>query len=258
MRDAGVSVLCEGGHSFDYARQGYLNLTAGRRPRHAGDTEAMVAARARFLGQGHFEPLAQRIAALVAAAPTPRLIVELGSGTGYLIGAVARTACDGDACCAWGFDVSKAATRHAARAEPACSFAVSDVAERLPLRDGCADVVLSAFSPRPSIEIERVARPGALLVVAAAGERHLEGLRRRFGLLSTHPGKLEDLRRRFTPGFTLVEAETAEFPLLLGPDAARDAIMMGPNARHRPAPPRDIEGMTDVASVLLAAFRRTG
>jgi hypothetical protein len=95
-------------------------------------------------------------------------------------------------------------------------------------------------------------------VVAAAGERHLEGLRRRFGLLSTHPGKLEDLRRRFTPGFTLVEAETAEFPLLLGPDAARDAIMMGPNARHRPAPPRDIEGMTDVASVLLAAFRRTG
>jgi 23S rRNA (guanine745-N1)-methyltransferase len=130
--------------------------------------------------------------------------------------------------------------------------------ERLPLRDGSTDVVLSAFSPRPSPEIQRIARPGATLVVAAAGERHLEGLRRRFGLLSTHPGKLEDLRRRFTPGFELVGADTVEFPLALGADAARDAVMMGPNAWHRSAPPRDIEGLSDVASVLLAAFRRAG
>jgi 23S rRNA (guanine745-N1)-methyltransferase len=256
MRDAGTSALCASGHSFDFAREGYLNLTTGRRPRHGGDTAEMVAARARFLGGGHFEPLAREIAAVAARVPHARLIVELGSGTGYYL--AHTTSAVPEPRCAWGLDVSKAAARYAARAEPGCSFAVCDVMERLPLRDRSADVVLSAFSPRPSPEIQRIARPGATLVVAAAGERHLEGLRRRFGLLSTHPGKLEDLRRRFTPGFELVGADTVEFPLALGADAARDAVMMGPNAWHRSAPPRDTEGLSDVASVLLAAFRRAG
>ena len=53
---------CGEGHSFDVARQGYLSLLAGEGTPHAGDTAEMVAARERFLGAGHFEPLAEALA----------------------------------------------------------------------------------------------------------------------------------------------------------------------------------------------------
>ncbi|MEV4454854.1 putative RNA methyltransferase, partial [Microbispora sp. NPDC049633] len=50
------SVRCARGHSFDVARQGYVNMLT--RPAGTADTPAMVAARARFLEAGHYAPLA--------------------------------------------------------------------------------------------------------------------------------------------------------------------------------------------------------
>ena len=56
----GAVVRCDAGHAFDVARQGYVSLLPGApRPR-SGDTAEMVAARAAFLGAGHFDPLARR------------------------------------------------------------------------------------------------------------------------------------------------------------------------------------------------------
>ncbi|MDG9673002.1 putative RNA methyltransferase [Micromonospora sp. DH14] len=58
------ALRCPRRHSFDIARQGYVNLLAGRAP-HAGDTAEMVAARADFLAAGHYDVIS---AALAAAA----------------------------------------------------------------------------------------------------------------------------------------------------------------------------------------------
>ncbi|NJP32776.1 putative RNA methyltransferase [Micromonospora thermarum] len=58
------ALRCPRRHSFDVARQGYVNLLAGRAP-HAGDTAEMVAARADFLAAGHYDLIS---AALTDAA----------------------------------------------------------------------------------------------------------------------------------------------------------------------------------------------
>jgi 23S rRNA (guanine745-N1)-methyltransferase len=59
------AVRCETGHSFDVARQGYVDLMpAGTRP--AGDTAEMVAAREAFLGAGHYAAVAEAVAQEVA------------------------------------------------------------------------------------------------------------------------------------------------------------------------------------------------
>ncbi len=58
---AGGAVRCAAGHSFDVARQGYVDLT-GAGPRAAGDSAEMVAAREAFLAAGHFEPIAAAVA----------------------------------------------------------------------------------------------------------------------------------------------------------------------------------------------------
>jgi 23S rRNA (guanine745-N1)-methyltransferase len=51
---AARALRCPRRHSFDIARQGYVNLLAGRAP-HAGDSGEMVAARNAFLGAGHYD-----------------------------------------------------------------------------------------------------------------------------------------------------------------------------------------------------------
>jgi hypothetical protein len=51
VRLAGPQLICDNGHNFDIARQGYVNLTAGRANRGTADTAGMIAARERFQQQ---------------------------------------------------------------------------------------------------------------------------------------------------------------------------------------------------------------
>ena len=97
---SGTACTCPSGHSFDIAREGYVNLLA---PQHRtrgidGDTAEMLRARRRFLGAGHYAPLrdllAEKTAALLggnAAARPPRRrhVLEVGCGEGYYIGGIA-------------------------------------------------------------------------------------------------------------------------------------------------------------------------
>lgn len=63
------TLACPHRHSFDIARQGYVNLLAGRAP-HAGDTGEMVAARADFLAAGHYDLISRALTStLVAVHP---------------------------------------------------------------------------------------------------------------------------------------------------------------------------------------------
>ncbi|MFC4020666.1 putative RNA methyltransferase [Micromonospora sp. GCM10011542] len=61
------ALRCPRRHSFDIARQGYVNLLAGRAP-HAGDSAEMVAARADFLAAGHYDLVADALAAAAIEA----------------------------------------------------------------------------------------------------------------------------------------------------------------------------------------------
>ncbi len=65
------SLVCPKGHSFDVARQGYLNLlmVQHKASRDPGDTKEMVAARQRFLGTGCYESIANTIANLAESPP---------------------------------------------------------------------------------------------------------------------------------------------------------------------------------------------
>lgn len=84
---------CPLGHSYDAAREGYVNLHSGRR---LGDTAEMLAARRRFLGRGHYEPLSDTINRLVAqggiladsTSDLPPTVLDAGCGEGYYLGAL--------------------------------------------------------------------------------------------------------------------------------------------------------------------------
>ncbi|MFY1619270.1 putative RNA methyltransferase [Micromonospora sp. WMMD736] len=56
------ALRCPRRHTFDVARQGYVNLLTGRSP-HVGDSAEMVTARAQFQAAGHYDIISAALAA---------------------------------------------------------------------------------------------------------------------------------------------------------------------------------------------------
>lgn len=217
------SAVCPAGHSFDKARQGYLNLL-GRPPANA-DTAEMVAARARFLSCGIYEPIAQA----VAARSRGTTILDVGAGTGYYLAhALDRhTSARGLAT-----DVSVAAARRAAKAHDKMAAVVCDTWAGLPVLSGVIDTVTCVFAPRNAVEFRRVLRPGGALVVAVPLPAHLRSLRDSLGLLGVEPDKQTRLAEAFADGFVPGPSHIVDVRTRLDPDHVRDVVAMGPNAFH--------------------------
>jgi 23S rRNA (guanine745-N1)-methyltransferase len=248
---------CARGHSFDIARQGYVNLLTGRPP--AADTPGMVAARGEFLAVGHYAPLAGLLARTAARWCGPGLVVDAGGGTGYYLRHVLSSLPE---CPGLALDSSVPALRRAARAGEHIGAAAVDLWRGWPLADGAASVVLDVFAPRNAAELARVlGHRGALLVLTPAPE-HLAELRRLTGALDVAPGKLEQLDASLREEFSLAEREALATTLTLPPADARNLVAMGPTAHHLEQGGRAErlealdEPVTTTASVFLSVYRR--
>jgi 23S rRNA (guanine745-N1)-methyltransferase len=227
-----VSVRCPAGHSFDLARQGYLSLLPGDARLGSADTAAMVAARERFLGAGHFEPLAEALTAEASralAAGPDGAVLDLGAGTGrYLARALDRV--PGRAGLA--LDLSKHALRRAARAHERIGAVAADAWRRLPVRDAAIALALSVFAPRNGAELARVLRPGGTLIVVTPSDRHLTELIEALGLLNVDEQKRVRLAAQLDPHLRPARESDLEWRLELGRAEVRDIVTMGPSARH--------------------------
>ncbi len=169
----GASYVCGSGHSFDRAREGYVNLLPGGRlkGRPKGDDEAMVRARREVFDAGLYAPILEHVAS-VAAGRAPTTILDAGCGEGgYLAAGVNSTGADG-----WGIDISKAAVKLAARRHRDHHYAVAS-SFALPFADATFDIVLNVFAPRDFEEMRRVLVPGGVAVVVTPGPDHLRELK---------------------------------------------------------------------------------
>lgn len=228
----GDGLLCESGHRFDVARQGYVNLLASGSA-HASDTAAMIAARVAVLSTGRYAPIADALSsAVVASGPRGGGLLDLGGGTGYY---AARVLDALPQAVGVSLDLSKYAARRAARAHPRLASVVADAWARLPLSDEAFDVVLSVFAPRNVPEIVRVLRPGRALVVATPEPAHLVELVGAVDGVELDPRKQERLHTSLADAFEDPSVRRVEETLRLGRHEARDLVLMGPTAFHRTA-----------------------
>jgi len=234
---AAGTLICLNKHSFDIARDGYVNLLRpGRhRPAAGGDNAAQLHHRMTFLDAGHLAAIASAIVDHVLEADAERAlapwcILDGGSGTGHHLARVVNTLTG--PVIGLGLDISKDAARRAARRWPALAFAVTDLWGEWPVHDAAADLVLNIFAPKNFPEAARVLRPGGWLAIAYPGRDHLVELRRRFGLLGQHgddTGRYSDLMGRFVgPSITTRLYDR----VLLDRTMLRSAVLMGPNAHH--------------------------
>ena len=198
---------CENNHSFDVARQGYVNLlpVTQKHSLHPGDTAAMVTARRDFLNAGYYAPIAQKLCELIAAfAPLSESILDAGCGEGYYLSQL-------DAKERWGVDISKDAVRSSAAREKDARFLVATAAH-LPFPDSAFDCVLSMFALTVAAEFARVLKDGGIFMQVLAGERHLSALKSI--IYPTLLEKQKDLHPALD-GFTLLHEETLAFGFIL-------------------------------------------
>ncbi len=230
LRRDGGSLRCARGHTHDLARQGYVNLLAGRDPG-TGDDAAMVAARDEVLSAGRFTAVSDALAELVARhLGDAGAIVDLGAGTGHHLAAVLDVVADRVGVAV---DLSRPAARRAARAHPRIGAVVADVWQQVPVRDRAAAAVTCVFAPRNGTEIRRILAPDGALVVVTPLPHHLAELRAPLGLLEVDPRKEERLLATLDPGF--VEAGTVrrvETAWRLRHAEVVAVVAMGPSADH--------------------------
>ena len=222
-RDGERALRCPRGHSFDIAKQGYVNLTTGRMP-HDGDSATMIADRAAFLAAGHYDFIAAAL-----DVPTGGPVVDAGTGTGWYLARVLDAA---PAAIGLGVDVSKPALRRAARAHPRAGAVLADLWRRLPLADASASLLLNVFAPRNGPEFRRILRPdGTLLVVTPAAD-HLAELVAGSGLIRVDPDKADRVAESLGRHFAVESTRTLRRTMRLTGDEIRTLIGMTPSARH--------------------------
>lgn len=235
------TLVCDAGHRFDLARQGYVNLVAGGGTRHSGDDVAMLDRRERVLSAGLLDPvldaLADGVADALSTAPTdgPRVLVDIGAGPGWHL---AQLVGDHPDRCGIALDVSKQAARRAARAHPRVVSVVADAWSGLPIGDAAVDVVIVAFAPRNGAELARILPPHGRLLVAVPADDHLASLRDRLGLLAVDPDKADRVDAQLRPHLKVLDDRPVRWERPLTPREAADLVGMGPSAHHL-----DIEGL---------------
>lgn len=217
------TLRCENRHSFDVAKQGYVNLLGSAQPKNA-DTAEMVDARDRFLQLGYYSPIAEAVASQTQGA---RTIVDAGCGTGYYL----ARALD-DQACGVALDISVPALRRAAKAHDRMGAVVADTWKALPLLDNTADALTCIFAPRNLAEFSRVLAPGGRLIIVAPDEQHIKQARLEFGLLDVEEGKHDKLLTDTAELFEVVSDELVRAPLDLSAEEAGLLVGMGPNAFH--------------------------
>lgn len=222
--------LCPEGHSFDIAKQGYVNLIGPGGGVHTADSKEMLAARHRVLEAGLFEPISVELGRILLEAglgTRDGLVVDLGCGTGHYLDRVLETL---PRMSGIGLDNSKVAVRQVARRHPRAGAAVADIWEYIPIRSDLTNVVLNLFAPRNPAEMERISAPGGLITVVSAGEGHLDELIERFSMISVDPSKAERLERGFGHLEPVVRAREVSWEMDLFRSEVEDVVAMGPSA----------------------------
>ena len=170
---------CDNGHSFDIAKQGYVNLlpVQNKRSKDPGDSKAMVQARREYLNKGYYQPLAQALADTVLAMGSQALL-DAGCGEGYYLRYLVEQAeQQGTELSVAALDISKWAVQTAAKQDKRLSWMVASN-NAIPLADNSVDTILCVFGFPVEAEFKRVLKPGGRLIMVDPASEHLIELKR--------------------------------------------------------------------------------
>ena len=149
----GRTLRCGGGHCFDCAKEGYVNLLISGRPGDSrGDNKDMARSRRDFLNQGYYQSLAKAVGDCVENfCPDGGTVFDICCGEGYYTDFLSKNY----NCRFYGFDISKNMVRLAAKRKCGAVFFVANIAA-IPVKTGAVDMAFHLFAPFHADEFSRV------------------------------------------------------------------------------------------------------
>ncbi len=175
--------LCPTGHSFDQARQGYLNLLVAqhKKSKAPGDTLEMVDARQRVLNSQLYQPISDLLNQWVADIALNKggslQIADIGCGEGYYTQRLQQVLTDYQVSHQlYGVDISKDALRRAAKRSKDIHWLVASGGQP-PFLPQQLDMVVSLFTNLMPQGLTKILKPNAAVILINTGADHLIELR---------------------------------------------------------------------------------
>lgn len=176
--------VCENGHTFDIARQGYVNLlpVQHKRSKQPGDSKAMVLARTHFLDTDIYQAIAVKLTETVASLiidDDGGCIMDAGCGEGYYFDTLFNSLKDREGAGKLSFiglDISKDAVLQASKRNRQISWVVG-TNRQLPVVDESLDIILCLFGFLSVEGFNKALKPGGTIILVDPGPDHLKELR---------------------------------------------------------------------------------
>lgn len=167
-------LFCENNHSFDIAKEGYVNLLrSGKSGDSKGDNKEMARSRRDFLNKGWYSPLAEAICGCAEKySKDGDAVLDICCGEGYYTDYLTKRLSRSF----YGFDISKNMVRLAAKRKCGAEFFVANIAS-VPVRNNSVDFAFHLFAPFHEAEFLRVLKDNGVIITAVPGKNHLFGLK---------------------------------------------------------------------------------
>ena len=252
---SGKQYLCPNRHSFDVARQGYVNLLTVQQKHslNPGDTREQVLSRREFLEAGFYAPIADTLVETAKKLNISGQILDVGCGEGYYSARLA----DALGAPLTGLDISKEAVRCAAAKYKGKQWLCATAAH-IPVEDGSVSLLTSLFALTLPQEFARVLQEGGYYFQVLAAEDHLLGLK---GIIYDQLNFKEKNTVPELPGFELRKSVPIRFSFTVEGQQIQNLFSMTPHVfrigKDGAERLRKTETLTDTASCVLNIYQRT-
>ena len=238
-------------HSFDVAKQGYVNLlpVQHKHSKNPGDTDNAIKARQQFLAKGHYQGFRQSLLDFAKDSLTPIddfCWLDIGCGEGYYSQKLFEQVFDFaqqnnlNNPTAIALDISKPAVTATAKALK--NFTKNQVyscvasASNVPILSGTVNVISTIFSPILPEEFYRLLAKDGFLLIGKPKANHLFELRQAiFDRVEAHDS--QKFVEQLTPLFHLIKEQHCSYQIQLNATELADLLAMTPYA-YRAKPER--------------------
>lgn len=248
------ALVCPSHHSFDIARQGYVNLlpVQQKHSQDPGDTREQVLSRRAFLDTGTYAPILEALIEASREYGASGELLDVGCGEGYYCAGLSQAL----SLPLTGVDISKEAVRAAAARYKGPNWLCATAAH-LPVGDETVGLLTSLFALTLPEEFLRVLRPGGLYIQVVAAEDHLLGLKRIIYDRLTHK---EKHTTQELPGLTRLHSQHIAFDFTLTKEQIPWLFAMTPHlfriGKAGAARLAQAQTLEDRASCVLNVYRK--
>jgi len=229
-------LVCENGHTFDIARQGYVNLllVQHKRSKQPGDSKAMVLARTNFLNTGIYQAIADKLTETVSALiinDKDCCILDAGCGEGYYFDVLLNHLKKEEGISNLSFiglDISKDAIVQATKRNKQITWVVG-TNRQPPVVNESVDIILCLFGFFNAEGFYKSLKPGGKIILVDPGSEHLKELREII-YPEVKKSKQENVSQTGGTEFTLLSSDERRFKVKISSnEQIRQLLSMTPH-----------------------------